>query len=42
MFRTAFSADINALLAKFKMVCVELQSDIKLKNLTMSLYQRFS
>ena len=41
MFATVFSVNMNILLGNSQMECIELQSDIQLKNLTMSLYQTF-
>lgn len=37
MFAAPFSVDKNTLLANFQMECIELQWDIQLKNLVMSL-----
>ena len=37
LFITSFSIDINTLSANFQQKCTELQSDIQLKNLIMSL-----
>lgn len=41
IFVTPFPVDISTLPATFQMECKELQSDIQLKNLLMSLYQTF-
>ena len=41
MFATPFSVDTKTLPANFQMECIELQSDIQLKNLIMFLYQTF-
>ena len=41
MFAKSFSADINTLPTDFQMECLELQSDIQLKYLIISLYQTF-
>ena len=37
IFISPFSVDINTLTANFQMECIELQSDIQLKNMIMSL-----
>ena len=41
MLAVPLSVDINTLPVNFQIECRELQSDVKLKNLTMSLYQAF-
>jgi len=40
-FETPFSVGINSLPVNFPMECIELQSDIQLKNLILTLYQIF-
>lgn len=41
IFVTPFSVEINTLPANFQMKCIDLQSDIQLKNVTTSLYKTF-
>jgi len=41
MFVTLFSVDINTLPTNSQTECIQLQSDLQLKNLVMSLYQIF-
>ena len=38
LFATPFSVDIHTLPGNFQMKCIELQSDIQLKNVTTSVY----